>query len=90
VIRCDGGEYRLIERPIDPPLEPHLPPLQRTLPQAIDFANPFMTEEKPASVLVGRILDWSAVVCVCLCRLRSIRIRIHIPYTIGLTSEVAS
>ncbi len=67
MIRCDGGEYRLIERPIDPPLEPHLPPLQRTLLQAIDFANPFMTEEKPASVLVGCILDWSAVVRVCLC-----------------------
>ncbi len=88
MIRCDGGEYLLIERPIDPPLEPHLSPPQRTLLQAIDFANPFMTEEKPASVLVGRILDWSAVVCVCLCRLRSIRI--HIPYTIGVTSEVTS
>ena len=70
MIRCDGGEYRLIERPIDPPLEPHLPPLQRTLLQAIDFANHFMTEEKPASVLVGCILDWSAVVCVCPCRRR--------------------
>ena len=72
MIRCDGGEYRLIERPIDPPLEPHLPPLQRTLLQAIDFANPFMTEEKPASVLVGRILvglvrsnatNWGRLVC---------------------------